>query len=187
MTLTEVAESILHACEVSLEGMGHAASVSVVVPQEGRPMWHLPLLRTPAEKWAYFDSLAERAEREKPLMIAFGGEAWVMKIAQEKMRWTSPDEREELLRRGTTWLVEHGYGTRSEVISITVQNIDQAYFLDVPFRRVEHGAVVWQKPVHRTIFQAELDAATNAIKFYRHVPFTGKHTGIEASHGNAAR
>lgn len=187
MTLSELADQIFGACEVSLEGLGHAASIAVVVPQQGRPEWTLPLLRNPAEKWAYFDLLAERAEQEQPSMIAFGGEAWVMEIAREKMRWTTPDERRELLSRGTTWLAENGFGTRREVISITAQNIDQAYFLDVPFRRRERGVIQWLTPVRRTIFQTELDAETNALKFYRQVAFTGKHTGIEASHGNAAR
>jgi hypothetical protein len=97
----------------------------------------VPPFDTRADKQLFFDFLASVGMLLKPTAIAFGGEAWVCDITPDKLWGMSEPDKLRVLGRGSEWLVEHGFSSRFEALNITAQDKQSAYFLTLPFTRLE--------------------------------------------------
>jgi hypothetical protein len=165
--LPEIADRILEACRISLDGMGTIPAITVITDAGGHEKWSVHRFTGRESKWEHFDALAEIARIERPRSIAFGGDCRLTLVPPERVKHLSDAERHHVFSQTPEWLVSHGYGTSGEAIDITVQSAETAYFLTVPYRRRRDGSIDWGEPRHKLLPQSAVPLSENAIRFFR--------------------
>lgn len=153
-----------------------AGPYAYVVMDDQLSQIQVPSMPTRDHKQLFFDFLASLGMILKPDAIGFGGEAWICDIAPDKLRGMSQPEQMRILGMGSAWLVEHGFSSRFESISISAQDRYSAYFVTLPFTRIE-GKVTYGEEKRRLVPQANLDLSEFGMKFYRQKKPAGQTAG----------
>lgn len=126
----------------------------------------VPPFGTPGDKQLFFEFLASVGMMLKPTAIGFGGEAFNSDIPADQLRVMTTvisnnrleETKVEAVRDKT---LEHGFSS----LNITAQDKQSAYFLTLPFTRID-GGIQFGEETRRFLPQASLDPEMG-VRFYR--------------------
>lgn len=129
------------------------------------PVSLLQMMNSPEGKGILFGMIAAIVEHNAADLAIWMAEAWECKFNEETKKRLSMPELERLAARGSLWLVENGFATRSEALSISAQTRERVVSITIPFMRFPGMPVLLgeQDVVHMA--QRDIDGCN--IQFFR--------------------